>query len=109
MISADTLQALQLILLVCDGIGIVASWVIAEFYRKASGDKHIFWLWLFFMCTAVIFLTLTVSDIIVIAKLNVPWAALPIVRGLGFRVPFVIMELLLAAHIYGGWKRNNGH
>jgi hypothetical protein len=116
-----TLGYLRLLLLVTDGIGIVASYQIAQYYnsgvRWAKFYKNLLrgqWtelesplgsqsairpLYLFWIVLTGVFLFLTVSDILVIQGFPQSWATLPIVRGLVFRLPITIVELWLI-HIH---------
>lgn len=101
-------------MLVTDGIGIFASYTIAQYYKPArwtwSGfakhtlnappnvalqylfDAPIVLIFLFFYVLSVVFAALAISDLLVISQISA-WATLPIVRGLAFRGPLTLIEL----------------
>jgi len=108
MISQSTLTLLQGFMLVTDGCGILASWMLAMYYRGASSKYRIFTLYTFFLVLFVIFIALTISDAMVITKVHAGWATLPIVRGLMFRLmfrlPLAVAEFWMLHKLYSGTK-----
>jgi hypothetical protein len=80
-------------MLLTDGVGIFASFTIAQYYRTARKDTAIFLLYVFFWVLCVVFVVLSISDTLVIMHMNQTWATLPIIRGLAFRGPLTLVEL----------------
>lgn len=87
------LPFLQGIMLLTDGVGIFASYTIAQYYRAARYDDAIFLLYCFFTVLMFVFVALSISDMMVIMRFNQTWATLPIIRGLTFRAPLTLLEL----------------
>lgn len=90
---ASVLPLLQAFMLVTDGVGIFASYTIAQYYRSGSEDLGIYLLYMFFIILFLVFIALSVSDAMVIMKFSNTWATIPIVRGLVFRAPLTFIEL----------------
>jgi membrane-associated HD superfamily phosphohydrolase len=93
MDEGSLLSLLRLLLLVTDGVGIFASYTVAQYYRPRKDEAAVLLLYVFFYALTVVFVALTISDVLVIARVPQTWATLPIVRGLIFRFPLAIIEL----------------
>lgn len=107
MNESNALAFFQAVLLVTDGVGIFASYTIAQYYKPNGWRFGSFWryvkgkefrypitlLYLFFYLLAVVFVALSVSDVLVIIKAPQSWATLPIIRGLAFRFPITMFQL----------------
>ena len=106
MIHPTALEVLQLIMLVTDGFGILASWMLAIYYRAGRTRYRIFSLYVFFVTVCVIFVALTVSDVLVIVGYSQTWATLPIVRGLAFRLPLTAIECWLLCRVTSNDPKN---
>ena len=89
----SALVFLQILMLVTDGTGIFASFTVAQYYRLGKKDEAVSIIYYFFLVITLVFVYLTISDAMVIAQAPLNWAMLPIVRGLGARLPITIAEL----------------
>lgn len=106
-------ELLQALMLVADGIGIMASYTLSKYYRERIISKRsILYVYrMFFMSVAGLFVLLTISDLMVIYLLLIEesrdkywwiaWITVPNVRGLTFRLPFTVLELWMIDRLYG--------
>ncbi len=93
MLDQVPLIVLQMLMLVTDGVGIFASFTVSQYYKLGKADDAVGILHYFFLVTTIVFICLTISDALVIARAPTSWATLPIVRGLAFRLPITVVEL----------------
>lgn len=97
------LPFLRMLMLVTDGVGIFAMYTVAQYYRPKpfSWATPVVILYVFFYVMTVVFVALTISDLLVILKVSAYWATLPIVRGLTFRLPITIAALWMIHRQHG--------
>lgn len=91
-------------MLFTDGVLVLASWMIASYWKKGSGYSRIYSLFIFFTVMTWVSLALAISDTFVIHRISVWWATLPIIRGLTFRLPLALVEIWILLRIYGFLK-----
>lgn len=87
------LPFLRALMLITDGAGIFISFTLARYYKPALWGRGspVFLIHVFFAVLTVVFVALTISDALVIMGAPQSWATLPIVRGLTFRLPLIIV------------------
>ena len=89
------IDLLQMAVMLTDGFGILASWMLAMYFRAERTRYSIFTLYVFFLMMMIMFVVFTVSDVMIITgELNV-WTEHPIMRGLVFRLLLTLSEFWL--------------
>lgn len=98
------LEFFQGMMIFVDTVGIFASVMLANYWKRGKKQPRIFSLYVLFVVLTWVFIALTISDVLVITKVSAWYATLPIVRGLTFRLPLALVEIWMLLRVYGASK-----
>ena len=80
----------RLLLLFADGVATICAIERMWRYRQMRSQLDWYQVYGFFAVLSLVYLLTTLSDLVVIARLQIWWAETPIVRGLILRVPIAL-------------------
>lgn len=94
-------DALLGLLLFNDGLGLVATVLMAEFFERRKDRSPVYTLYVFFRVLFVVFGLLTTSDMLRVAQIDLGFFTSSVGRGLMFRGPITVATIWALYRCYG--------